>query len=495
MHKHSIRLLVSATFVVGALSGSVLTGLAAGTLGSAIFRDIPRGSYYDEAVGRLYERGIITSTTDNQFRGTSFITRAEVAVMLDRILRGVPGPSYPIPLPTSSSSTSVGKSSSSSVASSNRSSRSASAGPQGLLGFSRPVFNISEGSKYFTGTVIRTGGAEGTVAVKYRLVPLTAKAADNYTDKTDTLVFGPGEVMKTFSIGIVDNAVGEINKQFKIVLDTPSGGSLSPISEATVVILDNDGGCPTCTDSSPGSSSASSTSSSVSSVAGAGLLGFSALGYNVMENDGRVAVTVTRNDGSQGSVNVNYTTANGTAQSGVDYTAVSGTLTFAAGETSKTILVPITNDNASRGYRTFTVNLALPTGGAVLRSPSSANVTIIDDEVVSTGSGSMRLESSSYSARQVDGKAVITVQRVGGTLGPVGISYSTFGKTAVAGDSFTAVSGTLTFAPFEATKTFIIPFIPKTQSFAGQTIGISISGPTGGALLGSPQEATLTITK
>src|SRR5262249_51841170 len=75
-----------------------------------------------------------------------------------------------------------------------------------------------------------------------------------------------------------------------------------------------------------------------------GTLQFSSSGYSVNENQGTATVAVTRTGGSDGAVSVNYATSNGTATAGSDYTAAAGTLTFAAGETSKTFTVPIIND-------------------------------------------------------------------------------------------------------------------------------------------------------
>src|SRR5262249_43283100 len=75
-----------------------------------------------------------------------------------------------------------------------------------------------------------------------------------------------------------------------------------------------------------------------------GALQFSSRMYAVNENGGTATITVTRTGGSDGSVTVNYATSNGTATAGSDYTATSGTLTFAAGETSKTFTIPILDD-------------------------------------------------------------------------------------------------------------------------------------------------------
>ena len=72
-------------------------------------------------------------------------------------------------------------------------------------------------------------------------------------------------------------------------------------------------------------------------------------------------------------------TANGMASSRCDFTPALGTLRFAAGETSKTVIILINQDSYVEGPETFNVALVNPTGGAVLGSPSTTAVTIIDD--------------------------------------------------------------------------------------------------------------------
>src|SRR5439155_96408 len=116
-------------------------------------------------------------------------------------------------------------------------------------------------------------------------------------------------------------------------------------------------------------------------VAPPGTLQLSAPTYTVNEAQATATITVTRTGGSAGSVSVNYATSNGTATAGSDYTASSGTLTFAVGETSKTFTVPILDDTAVENAETVTLTLSNPTGGATLASPAMATLTIDSDEV------------------------------------------------------------------------------------------------------------------
>jgi hypothetical protein len=101
-----------------------------------------------------------------------------------------------------------------------------------------------------------------------------------------------------------------------------------------------------------------------------------------------VTVTVNRTGGSSGAVSVGYATANGTAVSGTDFTAASGTLNWADGDAaSKTMSVAISNATPFSGSKSFAVALSSPTGGATLATPSSATVTITGSSSGSGGGG------------------------------------------------------------------------------------------------------------
>jgi methionine-rich copper-binding protein CopC len=115
----------------------------------------------------------------------------------------------------------------------------------------------------------------------------------------------------------------------------------------------------------------SSTSSSMP-----GNLQFGWPGYTVKENDRSLRVSVERTGGSDGTVTVQYATADGTAKAGEDYTETTGVLTFAPGEKEKAIEIPITLDNINEPAEDFRVLLKEPAGGAGLGAHSEAAVTI-----------------------------------------------------------------------------------------------------------------------
>src|SRR3989344_781011 len=85
---HMAKKLLSAQFTFGLLLGMVGTGVAATLKGSSVFGDVQPGSYYDTAVGEMYSLGVIKGNPDGTFRPGDFVTRADVAVMLQRFRDG-----------------------------------------------------------------------------------------------------------------------------------------------------------------------------------------------------------------------------------------------------------------------------------------------------------------------------------------------------------------------------------------------------------------------
>ena len=92
---------------------------------------------------------------------------------------------------------------------------------------------------------------------------------------------------------------------------------------------------------------------------------------------------MTRIGGSNGAVGVSYATGTGTAIAGVDYTAASGTLSWAGGDAaSKTFTVSITDDVVFEGDETVNLALSSPTGGATLGAPATAVLSLLAGAVM-----------------------------------------------------------------------------------------------------------------
>jgi hypothetical protein len=96
------------------------------------------------------------------------------------------------------------------------------------------------------------------------------------------------------------------------------------------------------------------------------------------------AFVVTLSAGSSQTVTVSYATANGTATAPSDFTAATGTLSFAPGVTSQTINVTVTGDTTVEPDETFTVTLSAPTGATIARAVAAGTITN-DDAPTSTG--------------------------------------------------------------------------------------------------------------
>lgn len=113
----------------------------------------------------------------------------------------------------------------------------------------------------------------------------------------------------------------------------------------------------------------------------AGQLRFSAATYTIAEGQGQAVIRVQRSGGSSGAVSISYATSPGTATAGSDYQARSGTLSWASGDAStKSFSIPIVNDTKKESSETVRLTLSSPTGGSSLGSPSSATLTITDND-------------------------------------------------------------------------------------------------------------------
>ncbi|MBT8127893.1 MAG: hypothetical protein KJP15_10440 [Gammaproteobacteria bacterium] len=341
--------------------------------------------------------------------------------------------------------------------------------PVGSLQFSAPTYTVRENDVTETITVARVGGSFGTVEVDYASSDGTASAGSDYTSVSGSLSFADGVTSQTFIVDILDDADYEGDETVNLSLSNPTGGaSLGAPASAVLTIAENEPTPPV------------------------GSLQFSAPTYTVLENGVTASITVTRVDGSFGTVGVNYATSDGTASAGSDYTAVSGSLSFTDGVTSQTFTIDIINDADYEGDETVNLALSNPTGGAGLGAPASAVLTIAEDDPVPPA-GSLQFSAPAYTVAENGVTATISVSRVGGSFGTVGVNYTSGDGTATAGSDYTAESGSLSFADGVTSQTFTIDIIDDPDYEGHETVNLSLSNPIGGAGLGSPATAVLTI--
>ncbi len=147
----------------------------------------------------------------------------------------------------------------------------------------------------------------------------------------------------------------------------------------------------------------------------AGFIALQSSTISVDEDGGNATLTVQRTGGSDGTITVDYSTVEVTgrpATANVDYSTRSGTLTFADGETEKSVLVPILNDTLAEGTETFGFAIDNVQGGATLLAPRTAQITIADDDTLTYNGNQYVLTNGAKTWEQAQAEA----ESLGGNL-------------------------------------------------------------------------------
>jgi uncharacterized repeat protein (TIGR01451 family)/CSLREA domain-containing protein len=125
---------------------------------------------------------------------------------------------------------------------------STAAGP-GTLGFARPSYAVQEG-QVATIAVARDNGTTGAVSVHYATVDGTAIGGNDYPVTSGTLSFADGATAQSFTISIPNDLVANGDRDFRVVLSSPTGGAtLTPGADETTVTIEDDDGALRITDS------------------------------------------------------------------------------------------------------------------------------------------------------------------------------------------------------------------------------------------------------
>ncbi len=180
--------------------------------------------------------------------------------------------------------------------------------------------------------------------------------------------------------------------------------------------------------------------------------------------------TVTLSASSPQTVTVQYATADGTASAASDYTATSGTLTFAPGVTSRTVTVAVTGDTRSEANETFFVNLSVPSNATI--ADGQGQGTIVNDDLPALSINNVTVTEGNMGTTTA-ARFTVTLSAPSGQT--VTVQYDTADGTATAGTDYTSTSGTLTFSPGTTIQTLSVTVNGDNVKESPETFFVNLS--------------------
>lgn len=323
----------------------------------------------------------------------------------------------------------------------------------------------SESTSPFTFNVTLSAASSQSVTVQWATSDGTATAGSDYTAASGSLTFAPGETSKSIAIAVTSDTTFEPNETFFVNLLGASNAAIADPQGLGTILND---------DSAPAVPSISIAPASV-----------------VEGNSGTASLTfnVTLDVATVNSVTVDYATGGGTATAAADYVATSGTLTFAPGETAKTIAVPVLGDTLVEGNETFIVTLTSPTNASL--GTANATGTILDDDSAPAVPSISIANASASEGDSGSTSMSFAVTLDVPTTATVMVQYATSPGSASAGSDYVTTSGTLLFAPGVTTQNVVVPILGDTLVEGNETFAVTLTSPTNATLGTSTATGTI----
>lgn len=229
----------------------------------------------------------------------------------------------------------------------------------GVFAWQTQSLQVAEEANGFIINIERTGTTSGQAQVNISAINGTATSDSDYQFSAQTLVFNDEETLKQVDVVLVNDMIAEENESFYLELNGAVNAAIEQSKRlATIEITDND---------SPPS----------------GVLSFKQNTISVSESSGNVTIDVIREDGEFGTLTIDYQFSEGSAIEGSDFSASNGTLTFANGETNKSITLNIVDDSAVEHSESFTLQL-ITSNSEILGTHPAIEITINDNDTNTT---------------------------------------------------------------------------------------------------------------
>ena len=324
-----------------------------------------------------------------------------------------------------------------------------------------PVTEADNAEAVFTVTL--SAESTDTVTVGYTTTGGTATEGDDYTGATGTVTIAAGLRTGTIGVPVLNDTEVESSETFTVRLSGPSNAT----------ILDGEGlGTIADDDEPPPLPTLSINDAPVTEAANA-----------------EAVFTVTLSAESTDTVTVGYTTTDGTATEGDDYTAATGTVTIAAGLRTGTIRVPVLNDTEVESSETFTVTLSGPSNATIEDGEGLGTITDDDDEPPPLPTLSINDAPVTEAA---NAEAVFTVTLSAESTDTVTVGYATTDGTATDGDDYTAATGTVTIVAGLRTGAIRVPVLNDTEVESSETFTVRLSGPSNATIQDGEGLGTIT---
>ncbi len=344
----------------------------------------------------------------------------------------------------------------------------------GVIQWQKAATTVVETAGTAVLTVTRTPSTPGRqlasgVTVNVARTAGTATPGADFTTPVGTLTFAAGQALQTVTVPITNDTIDELDETVLFRLSSPTGGAtLGPLVTTTLTITDDDE---------------------------AGQIQFAAATATVAEdNTATVTLRITRTGKNLASaVTVDLAVTGGTAIQGTDFTLATGTLTFAAGETTKDLVLGRANDGLAEGPETIVLALSNPTGRATLGAQRTMVITLTGPE------SAVGFSLPAFSVTESTAMATLTVLRTGPLSASATVQVRTVdsllgGSVAVPGVDYLPVPPTtLTFPPGMATRTVTVPILNNTRRDGTRTVALALSSPSAGMALGTQRTTVLAI--
>jgi len=282
------------------------------------------------------------------------------------------------------------------------------------------------------------------VTVAYTTSDGTAVAGADYTTASGTLTFNPGQISATFNVPLINDNLDEPDEIINMALSNPTNATLSAQATSIRTILDDD----------PQPS-----------------VQFAGASLSVGEGAGSATMAVNLSAASGRTVMVTYTTSDGTAGAGSDYTTASGTLIFAPGQTSRSFNISIADDSLAELDETLQIGLSNPSN-ASLGATASATLTISDNDVARP-TVSMSASDGGAAEAGPDG-GIFTITRSGSTATALVVHYNS-GGSASPGADYAALSGSATIPAGQASATIVVTPVDDLLVEGAETVLVTLS--------------------